>query len=171
MTISTQQARALFERAASLYGDLLETIKEIIATEAWLALDPPRASFSEAWEAYLTNIPCPPEVKIVVIYQMAEDGLSSEQIADSVHGVREGTVDAVKRQKDNGVPADQASLAGGHREGGGRRRSHVYVDLGVQRYAQLADVAARYAVSVEDCVVEAVDEYLVRYGAAAAMSA
>ena len=69
-------------------------------------------------------------------------------------GLGPETVDRIDQQRKHGVPADDVSLVGGRRTGGGRRPSHLYLDLGADLFAQLAEIAEHYGQTNEEAAVE-----------------
>lgn len=48
-------------------------------------------------------------IKAHVIYQMLSEGLTPTEISDTVTGIGLETAEVLKRQRDNGVPADRVT--------------------------------------------------------------
>lgn len=79
----------------------------IIETEAWKPLG--YKSFAEAWGKEMDGVTIAAATKAAVIYQLLTEGLTPIEITDTVTRVAPETAEGLKRQKDNGVPADKAT--------------------------------------------------------------
>jgi hypothetical protein len=100
------------EKARDLFAVLNQrpSIAEIIETQAWEQLG--YGSFTEAWSAEVgDDITHPAEVLTHVAYQMLAEGRHVAVITELVKGIGMDRVQALKRQRDHGVPAEDASLS------------------------------------------------------------
>lgn len=99
-------AEQLWTRAHDDLFNFQKTIVEIIKARAWEPLG--YESFSKAWIDRLSDITIAVEIVPHVVYQMLDEGQSHDDITDAIKGAGRGQVENLARQKDNGVPVDQA---------------------------------------------------------------
>jgi hypothetical protein len=105
---SVAWAEKLWERLESGLLDVQNTIIAIIDAKAWEPLG--YESFSKAWvDKIMSKITIASELRPHVVYQMFDEGLTADQIADAVKGITPETARNLKRQKGHGVPPDQAT--------------------------------------------------------------
>jgi hypothetical protein len=100
-------AERLWERLQSNFLDAHKTIIEIIGARAWEPLG--YDSFATAWQDQMKNITLASEIRPHIVFQMIDEGLTADEIAGIVKGVGPDAAEHLKRQKDNGVPADHAT--------------------------------------------------------------
>lgn len=102
-------AEHLWERLEANLLDTQNTIIAIIDAKAWEPLG--YESFSKAWvDRIMSRITIASELRPHVVYQMFEEGLTTDQVATIVSGVGKETAEFLKRQKDNDVPAGAAEI-------------------------------------------------------------
>ena len=97
-------AEKLWEHLQQGFLDIEATIIAIIEAKAWEPLG--YESFAKAWVDKMSNISIAIELRPHVVYQMFSEGLTPEQVAAAVKGIGVKMAEALKRQRDNGVPAD-----------------------------------------------------------------
>lgn len=101
-------AEKLWARLETGLFDVQNTIIAIIDARAWEPLG--YESFSKAWiDRIMPKVTISAELRPHVVYQMFEEGLTADQVADAVKGVTPIVAKALGRQKKHGVPADQAT--------------------------------------------------------------
>lgn len=101
-------AEQLWARLESGLLDVQNTIIAIIDARAWEPLG--YESFSKAWiDKIMPRVTISAELRPHVVYQMFEEGLTADQVADAVKGVTPEVAKSLGRQKKHGVPADKAS--------------------------------------------------------------
>jgi hypothetical protein len=166
-TLSKRRAQALWNQLHEQFANVQETISEIISTRAWESLG--FDTFTEAWKANMDGVPIASFIAPALIYQMLDEGQSEDDIIESVVGLGENQVKNLARQKKAGVPVDKAkaraSLTPAQRKAAKSSTSkRVSVELDPETYQELKAIATEYGQTVEECVAEAVDEYLDRYG-------
>jgi len=145
-SISPARAKELTESIRKGLKEAQEALKEFITGQGWLGMG--HRSFAAWYGENLMDIPLAVGLRINVVYQLLEEGMSCDQI--DVNGFGPETIERIDHQRRHGVPADLASAKGGRRGGSGRRPSHVYLDLGTELYAQLTEVARRRGQTVEE---------------------
>lgn len=102
-----QSAEELWERLAKDLFSVQTTLVEIIEAKAWEPLG--YATFADAWRDRMSDISIAAEMRPHVVYQMLAEGVGVDTIADAVKGVGPDQAAAFKRQREHGVPADQAT--------------------------------------------------------------
>lgn len=101
-------AEKLWDRLEKGFLDTQNTIIAIIESKAWEPLG--YESFSKAWvDRIMSKVTVASELRPHVVYQMFSEGLTAEQVADAVKGITTESANELKRQRNNGVPADQAT--------------------------------------------------------------
>jgi len=95
---------------ADLANDLTHFNKrllEIIAAEAW---KPAYETFTDAWADKMSGITLAQELLPHIMYAMFDEGNTVEEVVENVKGVGPEVAKRVKKQKDSGVPVDQATI-------------------------------------------------------------
>lgn len=101
-------AEKLWARLESGLLDVQNTIIAIIDARAWEPLG--YESFSKAWiDKIMPRVTISAELRPHVVYQMFEEGLTTDQVADAVKGVTPEAAKSLGRQRKNGVSADKAT--------------------------------------------------------------
>lgn len=141
-----------------------KALREFIAGRGWIALG--CESFAEWFRDNLADITLAVELRIDVVYQLLAEGQTPEQAAKDVKGLGPDTVANIDRQRKNGVPASRVRTGrrqGGRRAGSGRPATHLYLDLGAQMCAQLAEIAATYGQSKEEVAIEFINDGIAKW--------
>jgi hypothetical protein len=102
----TAQAEALWDKLQHDFLDAQATIIEIIDTRAWEPLG--YESFAKAWIDRMADITLAAELLPHVVYELLKER-SVEEVAHLVKGIGPEGVENLKRQQDEGIPAEQAS--------------------------------------------------------------
>ncbi len=100
-------ARKLVDEARSGFLTADKAIMEIIHTQAWTALG--YRDFTDMFDKEFADVHLAGAARSYVVYEMFNAGRSVDEVARSVPGVGPELAEDLKRQKDNGVPADKAS--------------------------------------------------------------
>jgi hypothetical protein len=150
-----------------------DTIEKIIEQRAWEPLG--YESFFEAWDDKMSDISLAKEIQIRAVYQMLAEGVDVDRIAMANKGIGPGTVENIKRERENGVPAE---LAKGLPSRGRRTppppfskpiyvRPHgrekaspdsvIKIDVGPTMFAEYARIAKKLGRSVPDIAKEAIE--------------
>jgi hypothetical protein len=98
-------ARKLVDEARSGFLTADKAIMEIIRIQAWNALG--YRDFTDLFDKEFADVYLAGAARSYVVYEMFNAGRSVEEVADSVPGLGPETAESLKRQKDNGVPADK----------------------------------------------------------------
>lgn len=120
-------AEDLWEKLHKTFLDMEQTLTTIIASKAWEPLG--YSSFTTAWADKMSDITLASEIRPAVVYAMLEEGATVEEIADTVKGVGPEQAETLKRQKDNGLSAKDASIL--VREHGRSRPQRHFVSIEV----------------------------------------
>jgi hypothetical protein len=96
-------AEKLWIRLQSNFLDMYKTLAEILEVEAW---KPTYDTFTDAYNDKMHNITFAPELLPHIAYKMFDEGSTPEQVAGAVKGIGPKSAETIKRQKDNGVPAE-----------------------------------------------------------------
>lgn len=155
-TITTRQAEAIWDRMSSLFADFEAVLAEAITTRSWEPLG--YQSFVEAWAARMGRHRLASAiVQNEVIYAMLEEGASTEAIADAVKGATDNGVDALRRQKANGIPASKASIrVRPHLRKAAREASTLHITPSTRDYERFCAIAVDLGMSNEQLGLEAV---------------
>ncbi|HKS94584.1 MAG TPA: hypothetical protein VJV74_00460 [Terriglobia bacterium] len=146
-----------------------DTIQKIIEQKAWEPLG--YDSFFEAWDDKMSDISLAKEIQIRAAYQMLAEGVDADRIAMSVKGIGPRTVENIKRERENGLTADQARGAAPRtsatRDKPNFRRSTftkdpeprsvIKIDVGPTMFAEYARIAKKLGRSVPDIAKEAIE--------------
>lgn len=127
-------AEELFERLHAGFLDIESTLRTIIASEAWIPLG--YRTFGDAWAARMSDITLAVELRPHVVYQLLEERVPVDKIAEAVKGVSTETVELLDEQKAHGVPADMATTTvrrHTRKLPSGRKFVHLQVDSDTHR--------------------------------------
>lgn len=154
-SLSSKQALKLWELLRQHFQNAQRVVEEIIELRAWEPLG--YESFSEAWNAQMRDITLATEVRPHVAYQLFAEGLSVDEVARSIKGLGEVSAESLKRQRNNGVPADMA-LVREHLRQSPRRHSVIHLDIGADMLERYQKIAARLDSTVNEIALQAVKE-------------
>lgn len=148
-------AEKLWEQLHAGLLDVEKTIAQIIHDKAWEPLG--YKDFTSAWSAKLSDITLAIELRPHVVFQMFREGATDEDVAAAVKGVGMETVDAYRREMDNGVPAKNAT-------GRSKRKVQplpfrtVFVQVPVDQHREWSRVAKRNKTTLAAIALEALCE-------------
>ena len=151
---SVAWAEKLWDRLASSMLDAQNTIVAIIEAKAWEPLG--YESFEKAWVDKMSGFTISVEVQPTVVYQLLSEGLSVDQVAAAVKGVGTEIAETLKRQRDNGVPAELASRRSKRNGGTPRPRTTIFVHVGEVKLAEYEALAEARGIKVEDVSRDAI---------------
>jgi hypothetical protein len=155
MKVTETQARKLWADLRGHFANAENVIQKIIEQKAWEPLG--FKSFAEAWAAEMSNLTLPGEVRPHVVYQMLAEGWAPVDVAAAVKGVGPGTVEALARQRSNGVPPNHAVVREHYRRPAAPP-SHIRLNVGSTMLGEYHRIAVEVGQSVEDIALEAVRE-------------
>lgn len=159
MSTTTKNAKVmwaedLWEKLHKGFLDMEQTLMTIIASEAWKPVG--YNTFAEAWTAKMSDITLASEIRPHVVYAMLDEGATVEEIADTIKGVGPEQAENLKRQKNNGVRAKDAStIVRKHR----RRlpqRHFVTIEVDADTRRAWGRIAKAHNTTVEDIALPAV---------------
>lgn len=175
--ITLPEAEALFEELRAGFANLSRQIKRISETRAWEVLG--YSSFAAAWRAYMADVPVRTDLeRALLTYELAESGLSADEIAAEIPDLGPVTVARLLEKKAMGVPAEGVSVPKAReaeREGQTGedqvwRKGHpvtrpsaprrIHLDLGEERYQQVSRAAAAVGLTVRELLDEALRAHL-----------
>lgn len=151
-------AERLWQRLESDLLSAQNTIIAIIDAKAWEPLG--YESFSKAWiDKIMPTVTISAELRPHVVYQMFNEGLTADQVADAVKGVSPEAAERLKDQKDHGVPADRATTTVVRRHQrklpGNWKFLHLKVDT--QKLKKWDRIAKENDSTVKEIALEAVE--------------
>lgn len=160
---ATRYTKAQEKRAEKLWNDLRasffqtqETFIQIIKERSWepLGFD----SFTDAYSYYLSDISLAKELIPHVVYALLDDGADDTDIIKNVRGVSDTSVANLKRQKQNGVPAN---VANPHAKRKDRkyppaRDSHMYLEFTPDEISQWRAACKDLGINMNESAVSAV---------------
>lgn len=148
-------AERLWLNLQSNFLDATKIIIEIIETEAW---KPAYESFTDAWADKMSNISLASELLPHVVYQMFGEGATVEEVADKVKGVGPEKAKSLKRQRQSGVPASEASTV--VREHSRRRPTRYWIsfEIDLDTNREYHNKAKRHGTTVSDVAMRATAE-------------
>lgn len=151
-------AEHLWERLESNLLDTQNTIIAIIDAKAWEPLG--YESFSKAWvDRIMSKITIASELRPHVVYQMFDEGLTADQVADAVKGVGTDTAKDLKRQKDNGVPPGLAStVVRKHHRRKPAAASWIHLQVDPTLRQEWTRIAKSHGKTMESIALQAVTE-------------
>ena len=164
-TLTPAQATKLWSDLRGHFVNAEKKIIEIIEARAWEPLG--FESFAEAWASKMQGVPLATDaVRAHVVYAMLDGGLTDSEVLDATgigSQIGPNSVDALRRQRSNGVPASSAST---------RVRSHirrnpsaprtVHVQLSADEYAAFRECAAERESDTATLAAQLIREYLER---------
>lgn len=167
--LTSRQAQKLWALLRQHFVNFERTLEEIIEKRAWEAMG--YESFAEAWTAQMGDITLAAEFRPHVVYAYFDQGASIADVAAGVKGISTDRAAALKRQRDNGVPPDAASMSTGRRPQSGEtvvgsyirkdsnaEASTVHVTLTSLKYKRYQKKAKQLGIALEDICREAIDE-------------
>lgn len=168
MSISKKQANELW---GSLRSNLLaaqDNIRQIIATKAWEPLG--YDTFTEAWADRLADLKLYGELRAVVVYEMFNDGSTTNDVCAAMAGVGPTTAKNLKLAHDKGLdPAAAHTIsksADRHRPGSDKDKPKtVFVRLNADDHAALTRLAADQDATVSDTARDIILEGLRKWTA------
>lgn len=134
-----------------------QRIRKIIENKLWLPIG--YTTFTQAWEAKLADSDLGTRALRYVVYQMLNEGRTTEEIASDVDGIGIPTAEALKADKDAGVPAAEAST---------RVRSHprvlrphtLHLYVGAENLDQLHQDCDVLGLSVMSTALTALEKHM-----------
>lgn len=151
--IDQKGARRLVDLSKQHLGNFERCLSEIVKTRAWEALG--YESFPEFYTAEYADFTLFPEMRAHVVYALFDEGASIDEVAQSVKGIGEESAKALKRQRNNGVPADMA-LVREHLRQSPRRPYVIHLDVGPDDLADFRRIAQELGTSIEEIAIPAV---------------
>jgi hypothetical protein len=155
MKIKKSDAVALWDSLRDNFLNATNNIKAIISARAWEPLG--YNSFAQAWREEMVGISLAGEIRVHVVYQLLEEQVPVQDIADMVGGVGPTLTESLARQKNNGVPADCAVVSE-HIRRKPRPADTLHVKVGATMLYEYRRIAALAGESVEDIAMEAIRE-------------
>ena len=101
-------AENLWEALRSGFLGTEKTIVEIIKARAWEPLG--YETFTDAWVKEVADISIANELLPHVVYQMFAEGLTVDEVAETVKGIGADRAESLDRQRRHGIPAHAASM-------------------------------------------------------------
>lgn len=141
-------AKRLWQQARSGLLNTEQALVNIIRSRAWEPLG--HESFSKAWVEEMADVTLAIELRPHVVYQLIDEGLTIDEIADAVKGVGPIGAAALKRQKNNGVPAELATVKGRAQKRAPLPYVRLYMRVPRQQMAAWQRKARRDGTTVED---------------------
>jgi hypothetical protein len=154
-TLTRRQAQTLTATIHEGLANAENALREFIDGKGWAAMG--FGTFAEWWSTHLSDITLATELRPHVIYQMFAEGQTVDDIAGSIKGTGPEAVTRIKRQRDNGVPADQADVQ--VRPYNRRRPSLagvLHIDVGAAKMREYRKIAKDYGMSVENIAADAI---------------
>ena len=151
---SVAWAEKLWERLHSGLLDSQKSIIAIIEAKAWEPLG--YESFSKAWIDKMTDITIAVELRPHVVYEMFKDGLRPEDAARVVPGIGIETAKALKRQRDNGVPANKATTVVRQHNRGRPQKHWLSIELDAEVHQEWHRIAKEHNTTVADIAIPAI---------------
>lgn len=146
-------AEKLWNLLHDQFVNIQEVMVQIISTRAWEPLG--YSTFTEAFTERLSGVTLASELRPHVVYQMLDEGLTADEIAEQVKGVGPEGVEAAARQKRNGVPADAATVKA-HPRLTRPHTLHMYV--GAEEMESFHAIADKHGLSVLAIALDAVEK-------------
>lgn len=155
MALSKRQATVLWDKLRDSFLSATDAIKAIIASKAWEPIG--YSSFAQAWREEMKGIPLAGEVRVHVVYQLLEESVPLQDIADMVGGVGPVLAESLARQKHHGVPAE-AAVVREHVRRKPRPADTIHIKVGATMLHEYRRIAAVAGESVEDISLEGIRE-------------
>lgn len=132
------------------------TIINIIRSKAWepLGFD----SFEKAWVELMADTTLANEIRPHVAYTLFDENVSPERVADICKGIGPKTAKSLKRQRDNGVPAEHATtvVRSHERKIPYEADSHIRIEFPPAILATYRALAARIGKTVNEIAHDAI---------------
>jgi hypothetical protein len=150
--LSKAAANALWEKMHDHFADGQGVLEEIIVHQAWKPIG--YNTFSEAWDARMSDVTLAVELRAVVVYQMFAEGADEDEVSATVKGVGLAQAVELNKQRKNGVPASHARS----RKRNSRvvyRKAVVHVEVGdLETLKRWRVIAEQWDTTVEDVMLE-----------------
>lgn len=154
-SINRVEATAMWDALRDHFTNAADAIKTIIANRAWEPLG--YGSFAEAWRHEMRGVVLAGEIRAHVVYQLLEEQVPVQDVADMVGGVGPVIAEALSRQRENGVPADCAVVSE-HLRRKPRPADTLHIKIGATLLYEYRRVAAVQGETVEEICREALRE-------------
>lgn len=130
-----------------------ESIVSIIEQRAWEPLG--YDTFFAAWSDKMSDVDLFTVTITHVVYQMVSEEIADVEISSVVKGVGPEAASALRRQRENGVPPDKASLRPqvGPRKSLGSRGT-LFLHVGPERLKEWTETAEAMGTTVTDFALE-----------------
>jgi len=161
-------AENLWEALRSGFLGTEKTIVEIIKARAWEPLG--YETFTDAWVKEVADISIANELLPHVVYQMFAEGLTVDEVAETVKGIGADRAESLDRQRRHGIPAHAASMYEVRRHMRRRPRpaDTIHVVVGPAVLQDCHRIATQVGRSVEDIAKEAIMARFAELGAVGA---
>jgi len=153
--LTKQQASTMWDALRDHFTNAAEAIRKIIEARAWEPLG--YVSFAEAWNTEMREVKLAKEIQAHVVYQLLEERVPLQDIADMVGGVGPAIAESLARQRNNGVPADCAVVSE-HLRRRARPAGTLHIQIGATMLYEYRRIAALNGDSVEEIAREAIRE-------------
>ncbi len=162
MHITKEEAEGLFAEVCDELNAVFdalsrvgERISQIIKTEAWLVLG--YKTFHEAWLERMKNVRLNWDFLPQVVYQMLEEGATTEDITFAVNGVTPFQVESLAKQRESNVPASSARRRHSQQHKP-RASTTIFVHVTPAEMREWSGIARRWETTVDAIAREAVEE-------------
>ena len=146
-------ATALWDALRHHFTNAADTIRAIIEDKAWEPLG--YLSFAEAWSREMRDVALAHEVRAHVVYQLLEEKVPVQDIADMVGGVGPVVAESLARQRSNGVPADCAVVRE-HLRRPASQANTLRIKIGATMLYEYKRIARLQGDTVEDIAKDAI---------------
>ena len=153
--LSRQQAESMWAGLRDHFANAAAAIKQIISERAWEPLG--YSSFAEAWKHEMYGQKLAMEVRPHIVYQLLEESVPLQDVADMVGGIGPVLAESLARQRSNGVPADCAVVSEHLRRKAGPPGT-IKIHVGATLLYEYKRIAALQGATVEEIVLEAARE-------------
>ncbi|EHB47614.1 hypothetical protein MycrhDRAFT_5740 [Mycolicibacterium rhodesiae JS60] len=167
--LTASQEMNLWRKLRTHFLSFQDVLEEIIDKQAWASSG--FKTFSEAWAHHMSDIVLAKELRPLVVYQMLAEGLSVDQISETVKGVGPDTAKALQRERANGVPPTAAkgkwfnkesdtTRVRGHVRKKPKAPSTIHIELGVRKLQRVRKAADALGIKPEEFAAKAIEEKL-----------
>jgi hypothetical protein len=148
-----QHATALWDALRQHFANAADTIRAIIEDRAWEPLG--YLSFAEAWGREMRGVMLAVEIRPHVVYQLLEEKVPLQDIADMVGGVGPVLAESLARQRSNGVPPDCAVVRE-HLRRPASQANTLRIKIGATMLYEYKRIARLQGDTVEEIAKEAI---------------
>lgn len=153
--LTKRAARSLINEFRQHIGNAGVVLQKLIKGEAWLALG--YDSFTEMWDAELSDMALTSAMKSMVVYQMFDEGAD---VVGRVAGVGVAQEKALKGQHDAGIPSEVAKGRSKKTTAQKAPRKHwVHVEVDGEELHKWKQIAKDYDTTVEGVMLEQAREW------------